>query len=411
MNLPPPISQADHRTRTGDARFAIYTQEFAADPHLWYAHMREQYGTLAPVYLDPDVPATLVIGYQTAVRVLNDPVRFPADPRIWQQGVSAHCPVRPMLEHRRNALRNSGPAHDRYRSANTSALGYVRQHELHAMVQRIAIPLINEMCEKGHADLLTQYAQPLAFQVLNAILGCPPEIGQRVAQGMAAVFDGVNAEAGNAMLAETLSELVAFKRRHPGMDITTGLLMHPAKLDELELMDQLLTLYGAGIEPEQNTIANTLRLILSDDRYSGRVLRGSLSVRDALDELLFADPPLAIYCASYPPLPVEVDGVVLPAHQPVLVSMAACNNDPTVVSDHRAGNRSHLTWSAGPHTCPAQPLAYLIAEVAIEEILDALPEMELAVPAAQLTYRPGPFHRSLTGLPVHFPPSPRLTLT
>lgn len=98
-------------------------------------------------------------------------------------------------------------------------------------------------------------------------------------------------------------------------------------------------------------------------------------MRDGLDELLFVDPPLANYCVSYPPRPVEVDGVVLPAHQPVVMSMAACNNDPAVISDQRAGNRSHLTWSAGPHACPAQPLAYLIAQVAIEQILDALPEM------------------------------------
>ncbi|MFG3363494.1 cytochrome P450 [Streptomyces sp. NPDC048156] len=392
-------------------RFAMYAPEFAADPYRFYAQMREQCGTLAPVSLDPDVPATLVIGYQTAVRILHDSVRFPADPRVWQQGVPAHCPVLPMLEHRPNALRNSGPAHTRYRAANTSALDHVRQHELQAMVQKIAIPLINEICEAGHADLLTQYAQPLAFQVLNAILGCPPEIGQRVARGMAAIFEGVNAEAGNVMLAEALAELVDLKRRHLGMDVTTGLLMHSAQLNELELMHQLVTLYGAGIEPEQNLIANTLRLILSDERYSGDVLRGSLSVRDALDELLFVDPPLANYCVSYPPHPVEIDGVVLPAHQPVVISMAACNNDPAVISDQRAGNRSHLTWSAGPHACPAQSLAYLIAQVAIEQILDALPEMDLAVPADHLTYRPGPFHRSLTGLPVHFPPSPRLSLT
>ncbi len=411
MTMPPPSSQAGHRAHAGRTRFAMYAPEFAADPSRFYTQMREQHGTLAPVYLDPDVPATLVIGYQTAVRILHDPVRFPADPRVWQQGVPAHCPVLPMLEHRPNALRNSGPAHARYRAANTSALDHVRQHELQAMVEQIAIPLINEMCEVGHADLLTQYAQPLAFQVLNAILGCPPEIGQRVALGMAAIFEGVNAEAGNAMLTEALSELVDLKRRHPGMDVTTGLLSHPTQLNELELIHQLVTLYGAGIEPEQNVIANTLLLIVSDERYSGDVLRGSLSVRDALDELLFVDPPLANFCVSYPPRPVEIDGVVLPAHQPVVISMAACNNDPAVISDQRAGNRSHLTWSAGPHGCPAQPLAYLIAQVAIEQILDALPEMELAVPADHLTYRPGPFHRSLTGLPVRFPPSPRLTLT
>ncbi|OXY92013.1 cytochrome [Streptomyces diastatochromogenes] len=392
-------------------RFAMYTPEFAADPYRFYAHMREQFGPVVPVYLDPDVPATLVIGYHTAVRILHDPVRFPADPRVWQQSVPAHCPVLPMLEWRPNALRNSGPAHDRYRAANTAALGNVRRHALHSTVQQIAIPLINEICEDGHADLLAQYAHPLTFQALNAVLGCPPEIGQRVATGMAAVFEGVNAEAGNAMLAEALTELVDLRRSHPGMDITTGLLMHPARLNESELTHQLVTLYGAGIEPQQNLIANTLRLILSDDRYSGDVMRGSISVRDALDELLFVDPPLANYCVSYPPNPVEIDDVILPAHQPVVISMAACNNDPTVVSEQRAGNRSHLTWSAGPHACPAQPLAYLVAQVAIEQVLDALPEMELAVPADQLTYRPGPFHRALTGLPVHFPPSPHLTLT
>ena len=388
----------------------MYTPEFATDPSRIYAQMREQFGTLAPVYLDPDVPATLVIGYHTAVRILHDPVRFPADPRVWQQNVPAHCPVLPMLEWRPNALRSAGPAHDRYRAANTTALDNVRQHALQATVEQIAIPLINEICEVGHADLLTQYAYPLAFQVLNAILGCPPEIGQRVATGMAAIFEGVNAEAGNTMLTEALTELVGLKRQHPGMDVTTSLLHNPAQLNDLEMLHQLVTLYGAGIEPLQNVIANTLRLILSDERYSGDVLRGSLSVRDALDELLFVDPPLANYCVSYPPHPVEVEGVVLPAHQPVVISMAACNNDPAVASEQRTGNRSHLTWSAGPHACPAQSLAYLIAQIAIEQILDALPEMELAVPVGQLTYRPGPFHRSLTGLPVRFPPSPHLTL-
>ncbi|MDN0193863.1 cytochrome P450 [Streptomyces sp. S.PNR 29] len=389
----------------------MYTPEFATDPYAAYAHMRQRCGSLAPVYLHPDVPATLVIGYHTAVRILHDPERFPADPRIWQQTVPAGCPVLPMLEHRPNALRSTGEVHDRYRAPNVDAIDNVRQHVLHATVQQIALPLINEICGAGRADLLAQYAHPLAFQVLNAILGCPPEIGERVAAGMAAIFEGgANAAEGNAMLAQALAELVDLKRRHPGMDITTGLLMHPVGLDDVEMLHQLVTLYGAGIEPLANLIANTLRLILSDERFSGDILRGNLSVRDALDELLFVDPPLANYCVSYPRFHVEVDGVVLPANQPVVISMAACNNDPAIASDYLSGNRSHLTWSAGPHVCPAQSLAYLIAQVAIEQILDALPEMELTVPVAQLTYRPGPFHRSLTGLPVRFPATPPLAL-
>jgi cytochrome P450 len=154
-----------------------------------------------------------------------------------------------------------------------------RARALHATVERIAVPLINAMREAGQADMLAQYAQPVAFQVLNAILRCPPEIGQRVATGMATIFEGVNAEAGNIMLAEALTEFVDLKRHHLGTDVTTGRLMHPARLNEEELMQQIVTLYGAGIEPEQNLIANTLRLILSDEQYAGGVLRGSLSAR------------------------------------------------------------------------------------------------------------------------------------
>ncbi|MFE7269393.1 cytochrome P450 [Streptomyces sp. NPDC057623] len=410
MNTPTPSPPGHGPVQAEQDRFPIYTPEFAADPYAAYAHMRLLHGSLAPVLLHPGVPATLVIGYHTAVRILHAPEQFPADPRIWQQTVPAGCPVLPMLEHRPNALRSADEAHARYRAPNVDAIDNIHQHALQSTVQNIALPLINQICGAGRADLLTQYAHPLAFQGLNAILGCPPKIGQRVAAGMAAIFEGVNAEEGNAMLGQALAELVALKRHHPGMDITTDLLMHPVGLNDVEMLHQLVTLYGAGIEPLTNLIVNTLRLMLSDERYSGDLLRGSLSVRDALDELLFVDPPLANFCVSYPPAPVEVDGVLLPAHQPVVISMAACNNDPAIVSAYFSGNRSHLTWSAGPHACPAQSLAYLIAQVAIEQLVDALPEMELAIPVEKLTYRPGPFHRSLKDLPVKFRPTPPLAL-
>jgi hypothetical protein len=88
----------------------------------------------------------------------------------------------------------------------------------------------------------------------------------------------------------------------------------------------------------------------------------------------------------------------------VVVSYAAANMDPSIVSDHRTGNRAHLAWSAGPHTCAGQQQARLIASVAIEKILDRLPDMELAVPDEELVWRPGWVHRALQSLPVRFSP-------
>lgn len=393
------------------ARIPMFTPEFAADPHGAYAEMRRLHGSLVPVLLHPDVPATLVIGYHTALKILHDQDRFPADPRRWEEkGIDQSCPVKPMMEWRPNALRSSGIEHARYRGANVYSLNGVDLHGLRRVVQDVAVGLINGLVQAGKADLITQYAFPLAFQVLNTLLGCPPEIGERVAIGMAKIFEGIDAEAGNAMLAGALAELVVMKQQSPADDITSRLLQHESGLDVPEMVHQLACIYGAGIEPQQNLIANALLLILTDERFSGDVLDGNLTVRDALDEVLYQDAPMANFGISYPPYPVQIDGVWLPADQPVLISFSACNNDPVIVSDQRAGNRAHLAWSAGPHACPAQSAAYLIAQAAIDQILDALPEMELAVPAEDLVWRPGPFARALASLPVIVPGSPPIPM-
>ncbi|MFG3614586.1 cytochrome P450 [Nocardia sp. NPDC047654] len=395
---------------TDGPRIPLYSAEFAADPHAAYREMRARYGSLAPVELAPDIPATLVIGYHAAVRIVNDPEHFPADPRAWQQDIAADCPVLPMMQWRPNALRNAGAEHARYRQANVAGLEKIDLYGLRDTVAQLATPLINSFCADGSADVVRQYAFPLSFAVLNAMLGCPAEIAQRAATGMAAIFEGVEAERGNKMLIDSLGELTLLKRAEPGDDITTRMLRHPAELSDTEMVHQLGTLYGAGIEPQQNLIVNTLLLILTDERFGGSVLGGSLSTRDALDEVLFNDPPMANFCFSFPKQPILIDDVWLPAHQPVVISIAACNTDPAIRAGQFAGNRAHLAFGGGPHACPANSLAYLIAQDAIDQLLDALPEIRLAVEPGELTWRPGPFHRALTALPIVFPESPPLPL-
>jgi cytochrome P450 len=217
------------------------------------------------------------------------------------------------------------------------------------------------------------------------------------------------------MVKEALMELIQLKRRQPGDDATSRLAHHPADLNDVEIFAQLMSFYGAGFEAQRNLITNTLLLMITDDRFRfGDVLGRNLSTTDALDEVLFNDPPMANFCTTYPRQPIMIDDVWLPADQPVVVSLAACNNDPDIrgtdePGSSRIGNRSHLAWSTGPHTCPAKSIAYPTVQNAIDQLLDALPEMELAVPADQLVWRPGPFHRAMTAMPVVFPKSPPLT--
>lgn len=392
----------------GNPGVPLYGPDFAADPKRVYSKLRQQYGACAPVELAPGAGATLVTSYHAALHVLRSTETFGKDARRWRAladgRVAADNPVVPMMAYRPNCLLTEGHEHRRLRSAVEDSLGRVDPNALRGYVEHSADELIDHFAARGEADILGEYAAVLPLLVFNQLFGCPPELGDRLVEGMRGIFDGIDAERANALLTTTVLDLIALKRRQPGADVTSWLMAHPARLSDEELIHQLVLMMGAGTEPEQNLIANGLLLLLSDDRFAGTLNGGSLPVEDALDEVLWTDPPMANYGVHYPFYDVELEGARLHAGEPVVISFAAANTDPALITDQRAGNRAHLAWSAGPHACPAQNSARLIAAVAIEKLLDRLPDMDLAVPAEKLTWRPGPFHRALDALPVRFPP-------
>ena len=387
--------------------FPLYDKEFATDPNAVYEHLR-QYGAAAPVELYPGVRATLVTSYAAALDVLRTPETFSKDSRRWKDlnsgSIAPDSPALPMMAPRPNALLTDGAEHARLRSAISDSLDQVDPVALRGYVERSADLLIDRFAGLGEADLVADYARTLPLLVFNELFGSPAEFGNRLVAGMSGIFDGVDAERANQELTACMLELVALKRTRPGADITSWLMAHPARLTDEEMLHQLVLLMGAGTEPQLNLITNALRLLLSDDRFAGSLAGGTLPVDDALDEVLWTDPPMANYAVHFPVRDVELAGVRLPEGDPVVISFSAANTDPALTAEHRAGNRAHLAWSAGPHSCPAQSPARLIATVAVEKLLDRLPDLELALPTDELTWRPGPFHRALAALPVRFPP-------
>jgi cytochrome P450 len=391
------------------AHQSLYGPEFAADPATVYRRLRES-GPTAPVELAPGVRATLVTGYDAALHVLRSPETFAKDPRHWRDladgTVPMDSPVVPMMMYRPNALFTDGEQHSRLRGAISDSLARVESGTLRGYAERSADTLIDRFAPLGTADLLGEYAQVLPLLVFNHLFGCPVGHGVRLVEGMSGIFDGVDAERANELLTTTLLDLVGLKRRRPAPDVTSWLMEHPAALTDEEMVHTLVVLMGAGTEPQQNLIANSLRLLLSDDRFAGDLSGGTLPVEDALDEVLWTDPPIANYAVHYPRHDVVYEGTLLRAGDPLVVSLAAANTDPALTSGRRTGNRAHLAWSAGPHTCPAQGPARLIAAVAVEKLLDRVSDIELTLPVEELQWRPGPFHRALAALPVRFPAAP-----
>ncbi|MFC8727346.1 cytochrome P450 family protein [Streptomyces bacillaris] len=395
---------------------SLYGPEFAADPHRVYDTFRA-HGPAAPIELAPGVDATLIVQHEAALRVLQNPALFARDSRRWaalrEGAIPMDSPVLPMMMYRPNCLFTDGAEHLRLRKAVTESLARLNSSRVSRDVERIADYLIDQFIERGSADLLNEYAKLLPLLLFNQLFGCPGDIGDRLTRSMSAIFDGEDVLRANAELTECLMELVALKRRQPGDDITSWLIQHPAGLRDEELKDQLVMLMGAGVEPERNLIANALLLMLSGDQPGGHDRRGGherrgsgMLVEDALDDVLWNNPPIANYATHYPVRDIELDGVVLKAETPVLISFAAANSDPSLTDARQTLSKgAHLAWGAGPHVCPAKSPATLIALTAIERILNTVPDLSLAVPASGVAWRPGPFHRALVALPVRFTPT------
>ncbi|MEU6129376.1 cytochrome P450 [Saccharopolyspora sp. NPDC047091] len=384
-------------------RIPLHGEEFTAHPDRVYARLRSR-GPIVPVTLAPDVPAMLVVDYETALQVLRSPHVFVKDSRRWQDTAPPDTPVLPMMSWRPNTLFADGQRHARLRPPVEHSLTAVKPAQLRRFVQSSAIRLITGFTGRGHADLLGEYAAQLPMLVLQQMFGCPAEIAQAMVAAIAALWDGTDPQLANRYLEESVNDLVRYKRANPGDDVTTRMIEHPHGLDDDELQHQLIITMGAGAEPLGNWIANALYLLLTEHRVADAVATGSVALDEALDDVLWRFTPLANYAITYPRHPVYLGRVLLPADEPVVISMAAINTDPALHPSGQipAGNRAHLAFSAGAHTCPASRPARLIATVALETLLDYVPEVELD-DQQPLRWRPGPFHRALTALPVRFP--------
>ncbi|MFJ8630995.1 cytochrome P450 [Streptomyces sp. NPDC093568] len=390
----------------------IYGDAFSADPHATYRRLRAQ-GPIVPVEISPGVYGYLAVTYRAAVYLLrNTPSRFAKDPRHWEAlrlgQVPADSPALMMMQPRDNALWKDGPEHTRLRNAINTAVAQVDTHALAAAVTGIADQLIDTFAATGQADMVAQYSDPLPMLTVINMFGCSQELGMRIVGAVTRLFDGADVEQANAELEAACLELTHLKRRAPGRDVASYLIA--AGLTDAEMVQTILLVIGAAAPPTSNLVGNGLRRVLTDPSFAGSVHAGVRPVTDALEEVLWDNPPVPNYSPLYAIGQQSYEGVDLWPGYPILVSFAAANGDPTLVvaPGARAGNKGHLAFSAGVHGCPAPDLGRLIAETALERVLDRLPGLDLAVPENELHNRPGTFLAGLTALPVRFQPDTRL---
>ncbi|GAA0583985.1 cytochrome P450 [Streptomyces crystallinus] len=384
----------------------LWEDGFAADPHAYYAALRAQ-GPVGWAELAPGVPAYVVTDRRAALDLLHDSDTWSHDPRPWEATVAADSPILGMMRWRPNALFADGDAHVRYRRTLLDAFDLVEPHDLRERVHRAVDILVGRFGPAGSADLVTEFARPLMALVFNNLFGLPDSESGRLNDALGQMMEGgERAAQGEMEYGRYVLELIAAKSERRGDDLTSRLLDHPAGLTPEEVTWQVFLTLGAGHEPTANLVSNALSRILGNPAYYSTLTSGSRPVTDAVAEVLRYETPLSNYGIHFARQSLSFHGVWIQAAVPVVVSYGAIGHfaEHAYAGGHHPHDASHLSWSAGNHGCPVKQHTLLIATEAIERLTQWLPDLDPTTERGRLTWRPGPFHRSLTSLPVRFTP-------
>ncbi|MFE1250631.1 cytochrome P450 [Streptomyces sp. NPDC058735] len=389
--------------------------EYQQTPSQLYRALRREHGPIAPVLLDGDIPAWLVLGYSEVSYVTSHDELFARDSRRWNQwpNIPEDWPLLPFVGYQPSVLFTEGEEHQRRAGVITEALEGVDQFELARDCQIIADELISAFSGSGQAELMSAYAHTLPARAVVQVCGMPlaGEDTRQLVDDLRISLDAAEGEdpiAAYGRVGARLTQLVKEKRERPGRDVTTRMLEHPAGLTDEEIVQDLISVIAAAQQPTANWICNTLRLLLTDERFALNVSGGRLSVGEALNEVLWLDTPTQNFIGRWAVRDTQLGGRRIQAGDCLVLGLAAANTDPQIWPESHVGaeNAAHLSFSNGEHRCPypAPLLADVMARTAVETLLERLPDLVLAVEPDELTWRPSIWMRGLTTLPVEFTP-------
>jgi cytochrome P450 len=223
---PPPGCPAHTPAANTNDDNALYGTLFENDPGALYERLRRRYGPVAPVRLDADVPAWIVLGYAENLQVLHDPRGFTRDSRAWRDlaegRIPPDWPLRPVLQPQPSALHRDGEEHRKFRGAITASLDRLDRRAVRRYVQYTADQLIDTFAEAGRVDLLSQYARQIPLLVMIGVFGLPADQGPRLAEATTRMLDGSGAAEAFAFLRATLADAIAAKRLSPATTSSPG---------------------------------------------------------------------------------------------------------------------------------------------------------------------------------------------
>jgi cytochrome P450 len=294
-------------------------------------------------------------------RIVKDPAWAPTtlDPRV--AGLEPPAAVVPSL------TTLDGPPHARLRRAHAPLLAARRLREHADRVAALARELLAAVADERPVDLVADFTTRYPVTVLLDLLGVPLDRVDQAIGACRGMFGGP-AEAGRAMAA--FADLAASALADGRQGLAVELL---DRLPEELSRDQVHYLLFGLIFPGQLTTDPALGFLIAD-----LLDRADDPLDPLVEQTLRRHPPAPFTLWRFTTEEIEIAGVRLSAHAPVLVDVLGIGTDP----DRRPG--PDLAFGAGPHHCVGAHLATLELRTVAQVLRTDFPRARLAVPRGAL---------------------------
>ncbi|MFF3121245.1 cytochrome P450 [Streptomyces sp. NPDC057908] len=381
-------------------------KDFTANPYPYYEKLRAA-GPVHTIRTDEFERIWLVVGYGEGRAAL-------ADQRLgkeWQGLVDRPEGNDPIFA---NMLELDAPHHTRLRKLVTREFTARRVEALRPRVQQITDELLDAMVPSGRADLVDALAFPLPMTVICELIGVPDldrNTFRKLSNDVVTPSTPEQEREAVTAMGVFLAELIEDKRCSPGDDLMSALVRTRDEegdgLSPDELVGMAFLLLVAGHETTVNLISNGVRALLHHpDQLAA--LRSDFGLIDgAVEEMLRYDGPVETATFRFPREPVEIGQRVVPAGEPVLISLAGADRDPGRYPepdrfDIRRDTQGHLAFGHGLHFCLGAPLARMEGRIAIRTLLKRCPGLALDADAGEPDWLPGMLIRGVRELPVRW---------
>jgi cytochrome P450 len=294
-----------------------------------------------------------------------------------------------------------------------------KRHELARWKEELIPRVVNETLDpivgRGHANLAAELTLLYPVRVIEGMMGLPEEhVGwfhRRAIEEISMMHDTERAVKAAGLLKAYFEQVIEIRRKHPGDgDLITLLIEADADGRQLrndEIIPFLMLLAPAGAETTYRGTGTLLYALLANPEQLEAVKKDRSLIPKAIEEAMRWDPPLTMLMRRTT-REVEFQGVRIPEGSNVTGCLASANRDPNVYEpagtvdefDLFRPRKPNLTFAGGSHVCLGQLLARAEMEIALNLVIDRLPDLRLDPEQSDGTFMTGEIWRSPNKLPV-----------